>query len=181
MNRETVSSLKRLQSVLSSAEHELPIYTRFQTKEQYVTVGVHAVAVAGGKIVVEAEDNRQIVIDSVDLVAIIAFKDAGGRSVFLTDFGEEPEFYEGHVREIETLTNALHRQIREWQEMILDVAQIDKNNQQFRSIMPTKPKANADLIRTDISRLANIPVQLDRSWEVVRNVCYEVEEACMGR
>ena len=90
-----------LQKALFSSDYELPLFVRFRTREKYITVGVVRIVSDSDSITIQTSEMDQIKIDLVDLFEIVAFRDASGKPVFLTEFSTGKNLAAEFQKEIE--------------------------------------------------------------------------------
>ncbi len=85
MSQMQTDNISRLNSVLKSPDLVLPVFVRFQTEDQYLTIPVVSVDLNGTILDINTGTESIISIQLERLVDIVAFCDASGKPVFLTD------------------------------------------------------------------------------------------------
>jgi hypothetical protein len=137
MQQNIIYAINMLEIALTSSSYKMPIFVRFQTLEQYITLDVHSISIIEGSVVVETDGGRHHIIDMEKLTAVVAFKDAYGKPVFLKDIDEELTPLTTFNLEVEMQTKYFLKKIREWQESMLDIAMIKKGKGNYTPAMCT--------------------------------------------
>ena len=104
-----------LNQILTSSSIQLPVYTRFQKVDQYLTVPVMSLQVVRDGIQIQTLEGASVQIRFDELQDIVTFQDASGKTIFLRDFDGESRFAEELVEENEAKTEAWHNVIIAWQ------------------------------------------------------------------
>jgi hypothetical protein len=104
-----------LNQILTSSSTQLPVYTRFQKTDLYLTVPVMSLQVSKEGIEVYTASETSIRMNFIDLQDIVAFRDAAGKVIFLKNFEAESRYAEDLIAENEKLQDEWHRTIQTWQ------------------------------------------------------------------
>ncbi|MCX6137529.1 MAG: hypothetical protein NTV54_08560 [Ignavibacteriales bacterium] len=85
MFQAILNQVHMLQQSLLSSDYQLPIFVRFRTQEKYITVGVVALDLGAESIMISTSENSEITVGLAELIEVVAFRDASGKPVFLTE------------------------------------------------------------------------------------------------
>ena len=115
------NSLTQLQEVIASSAYKLPIFVRFQSPEQYLTVAVNSISIIEGTVVIEGDSGDRLVLEMEKLTSVAAFRDASGKAIFLHNFDAEEETMPEIRRRVDFERFILakraaeeYRQVQEW-------------------------------------------------------------------
>ena len=109
MNQTTSCQSKAisLNQILTSSSIQLPVYTRFQKTDLYLTVPVTSVDVSDDGIQVHTADGHSFQITWEDLVDIVVFVDGKGKPVFLTEISNGGDIAATIFAELEENTDQM--------------------------------------------------------------------------
>lgn len=117
----TLQRVEQLSKQLQNSATVLPVYVRFQKVDQYLTLPVINVAINSQSIEVKTDDDTMHSINIESLSDIVAFRDASGKAIFLTEFPTGGKIAEEFIKEIENAIEYEQASRLEFQDVYLPI------------------------------------------------------------
>lgn len=116
-----LTRVEQLSKQLQNSATVLPVYVRFQKVDQYLTLPVINVAINSQSIEVKTDDDSMHSINIESLSDIVAFRDASGKAIFLTEFPTGGNIAEEYNEELEKASDYELASRIEYQDVYLPI------------------------------------------------------------